>query len=170
MQSQRVRHDLVTEQQIPNKREFFQANCLLAGTWEGGWWRGDRWSCFCFSCYHTWSDTAVLTGWSLGCRFFPFITINISCHSHLACRVSVEKSAHGLTEVPLYAICFFSLIAFNISSLSLIFDSLITMYLGVFLLVYPFWDSMLPEFGWLFPFPCSGSFQLLSLQMFFSFF
>ena len=84
---------------------------------------------------------------SLGCRFFPFITINISCHSHLACRVSVEKSAHGLTEVPLYAICFFSLIAFNISSLSLIFDSLITMYLGVFLLVYPFWDSMLPEFG-----------------------
>ena len=32
----------------------------------------------------------------LGCRFFPFITLNITCHSLLACRVSVEKSADSL--------------------------------------------------------------------------
>ena len=28
----------------------------------------------------------------LGCRFFPFITLNISCHSLLACIVSAEKN------------------------------------------------------------------------------
>ena len=28
---------------------------------------------------------------NLGCRFFPFSTLNISCHSLLACRVSVER-------------------------------------------------------------------------------
>jgi len=47
-----------------------------------------------------------LVGWSiLGCRFFPFITLNISRHSLLACRVSVEKSADNLMGVPLYVIC-----------------------------------------------------------------
>ena len=30
----------------------------------------------------------------LGCRLFPFITLNILCHSLLACRVSAEKSAN----------------------------------------------------------------------------
>ena len=37
----------------------------------------------------------------LGCGFFCFITLNISCHSLLACRVSVEKSADNLIRVPL---------------------------------------------------------------------
>ena len=45
---------------------------------------------------------------NLGCRFFPFITLNISCHSLLACRVSAEKSAVNLMGVPLYVICRFS--------------------------------------------------------------
>ena len=43
----------------------------------------------------------------LGCRFLPFITLNISCHSLLECRVSVEKSADSLMGVPLYIICHF---------------------------------------------------------------
>ena len=30
---------------------------------------------------------------NLGCRFFSFSTLNISCHSLLACRVSAERSA-----------------------------------------------------------------------------
>ena len=38
--------------------------------------------------------------------------------------------------VPLYVICHFSLVAFNIFSLSLIFVSLITICLSVFLLVF----------------------------------
>ena len=71
-----------------------------------------------------------LAGWSiLGCRFFHFITLNISSHCLLACRVSVEKSADNLMGVPLYIICHFSLVAFNILSLSLIFVCLITMCL-----------------------------------------
>ena len=84
---------------------------------------------------HTESDTTEATEQQkqqqqsiLGCRFFPFITLNISCHSILAGRVSVEKSADNLMGVPLYVICHFSLVAFNILSLFLIFVSLITMY------------------------------------------
>ena len=70
---------------------------------------------------------------NLGCRFFPFITLNISCHSLLACRISAEKSAGSLMGVPLYIICHFSLVAFN-NLLSLIFVYLITMCLSMFLL------------------------------------
>ena len=70
----------------------------------------------------------------LGHSFFPFTTLNAQCHSLLACRVSVEKSADSLMGVPLYVICCFSLVAFNILSLSLIFVSLITMCLNRFLL------------------------------------
>ena len=54
----------------------------------------------------------------LDCRFFPFITLSISCHSLLACRVSAEKSAVNLLGVPLYVMCRFSLAAFNNFSLS----------------------------------------------------
>ena len=40
---------------------------------------------------------SLLAGQSiLGCRFFPFITLSISCHSLMACRFSVEKSADSL--------------------------------------------------------------------------
>jgi len=53
-------------------------------------------------------------------------------HFLLACRISVEKSADSLTGVTLYVICHFSLVAFNMLSLSLIFVSLITMCLVVF--------------------------------------
>jgi len=60
--------------------------------------------------------------------------LSISWHSLLACRFSAEKSADNLIGVPLYVIYFFSLAAFNISSLSLILVHLIDMCLGVFLL------------------------------------
>ena len=70
----------------------------------------------------------------LGCRYFLFISLSILCHSLLACRVFVEKSTDNLMGVPLYVICHFSLVAFNILSLSLIFVIVITMCLGVFFL------------------------------------
>ena len=70
---------------------------------------------------------------NLGCRFFPFSTLNISCHSPLACRVSAEKSAVKYMGFPLCITCCFSLAAFNIISLFLVFVSLISMCLGVFL-------------------------------------
>ena len=50
----------------------------------------------------------------LGYRISLFIPLNISCHSLLTCRVSVEKSADNLMGVPLHVICHFSLVAFNI--------------------------------------------------------
>ena len=68
----------------------------------------------------------------LGCRFFPFSTLNISCHSLLACRVSFERSAVKYMGFPLYVTCCFSLAAFNILSLCLVFVHLISMCLGSF--------------------------------------
>ena len=50
--------------------------------------------------------------YNLGCRFFPFSTLNISCHSLLACRVSAERSAVKHMGFPLYVTCCFSLPAF----------------------------------------------------------
>ena len=52
----------------------------------------------------------------------------------LAWRVSAEKSAYNLMVIPLYVICCFSLVVFNIFNLGLIFFSLINMCLGSFLL------------------------------------
>ena len=104
----------------------------------------------------------ILTGYSnLGCVFFPFSTLNISCHSFLAYRVSAERSAVKCMEFPLYVTCCFSLAAFNILSLCLVFVSLIGICLGVFLLgfiLYGFFASL--GVDWLFPFPCWGNFQL----------
>ena len=45
----------------------------------------------------------------------------MSCHSLLACRVSAERSAVNLMGIPLYVTFYFSLAAFNIFSLYLIF-------------------------------------------------
>ena len=66
----------------------------------------------------------------------------MSCHSLLACRVSAERSAVNLMGIPLYVICCFSLAAFNIFSLYLIFDSLINMCLGVFLLGFILYGTL----------------------------
>ena len=77
----------------------------------------------------------ILVGYSnLGWRFFPFSTLNTSCHSLPACRVSAERSAVKHMGFPLYVTSCFSLTAFNTLSLCLVFVSLISMCLGVFLL------------------------------------
>ena len=77
----------------------------------------------------------ILAGYSnLGCRFFSFITLSMSCPSLLAWRVSIERPAALLMGIPLCVICCFSLAAFNICSLCLIFVNLIYMYLRVFCL------------------------------------
>ena len=75
----------------------------------------------------------ILAGNSnLGCRFFTFFTLSMSCHSLLAWRVSIERSAVILMGIPLCVICCFSLAAFNICCLCLMFVNLINMYLWVF--------------------------------------
>ena len=85
----------------------------------------------------------ILVGCSnLGCRFFLFSTLNISCHSLLVCRVSAEKSAVKCMGFPLYVTCCFSLAAFNILSLCLVFVSLISVSWRVSPCIYPVWDSL----------------------------
>ena len=77
----------------------------------------------------------MLAGYcNLGCRFFPFSTLTISCHSPLVCRVSARRSAVKHMGFPLYVTCCFSLAAFHIFSLCLVFVSLISMCLGMFFL------------------------------------
>ena len=68
---------------------------------------------------------------NLGYRSLLFMTLNVSCQSLLACKVSFEKSADSLTATPLQVILWFSLAAFQILSLSLTFCILIMMCLGV---------------------------------------
>ena len=77
------------------------------------------------------------------------MTLNISCHTLLACRVSVEKSADQLMGVPLYVIFHFPRVAYNILSLSLIFVSLITIYLGVLLLVFILSGTLCASWTWM---------------------
>ena len=70
-----------------------------------------------------------------GCRSLLSITLNISCQSFLACRVSVEKSTDRLMRVPFYLTNCFSLDDFKILSLSLAIAILIMICLGVGLFV-----------------------------------
>ena len=85
---------------------------------------------------------------NLGCRFFPFNTLNISCHSLRACRVSVEKSAGSLMRGPLYVICHFFPCCFQcfIFVINLCqFDYYVSWCVPPW--VYPAWDYALPGFG-----------------------
>ena len=81
--------------------------------------------------------------------FFAFITLNMSCHSLFTCRVSAEKSAVNLMGIPFYIICCFSLAAFNIFSLYLIFDSLVNMCLGVFPIGFVLYGTLYTSSTWL---------------------
>ena len=40
--------------------------------------------------------------WLQGFSFFLFSTLNMSCHSHQACKVPAEKAVDDLGRVPLY--------------------------------------------------------------------
>ena len=83
-----------------------------------------------------------------------FTTLSMLCHTLLLCRISAEKSADSLMGVPWYIIYWYPLPAFNIISLSLIFDILITTCPSVILfIVDPVGFSMISRPGGMFPFP-----------------
>ena len=86
---------------------------------------------------------------NLGCRFFPFTTLNISCHFLLACRLFAERSTVKIIEFPLYVTCSFSFAAFNIISSCLVFISLISMCLGMFLLGLVLYGTLWASWTWL---------------------
>ena len=94
----------------------------------------------------------------------------MSCHSLLACRVSAERSAVNLIQgIPLYVICCFSLAAFNIFSLYLIFDSLIYMCLGMFPLGFILYGAHCASWSWLtISFPILGKFWTIISSNIFS--
>ena len=92
----------------------------------------------------------ILAGYSnLGCRLFSFITLSMSCHSLLAWRVSIERSAVILMGIPLWVICCFSLATFNICSVCLIFINLINMCLGVFHLGFILFGTLWVSWTWM---------------------
>ena len=82
------------------------------------------------------------------------------CHSFLACRVSVEKSADSLMKVTLYVVIFpLLLLTFY---LSLIFVILITVCLIVFLLGFILLGTLCASWTWLtISFPMSGKFSAI---------
>ena len=88
-------------------------------------------------------DTVILV-----VDFPPFSTLNISCHSLLAWRVSAERSAVERMGFPLYVTCCFSLAALNILSLGLVFVSLISMCLGMFLLGFILYGTLCASWTW----------------------
>ena len=79
---------------------------------------------------------------NLGCIFSPFSTLNISCHFLLTYRVSAERSAVKCMRFPLNFTCCFSLAAFNIRSLCLVFVCFISMCFGVFLLGFILYGTL----------------------------
>ena len=94
-------------------------------------------------------------------RFFPFSTLNISCHSLLACRVSAERSTVKHMGFLLYVTSCFSLAAFNILSLCLVFVLWLVCVLACFSLGLSCMGLFVPlGLDWLIPFPCWGNFQL----------
>ena len=111
----------------------------------------------------------ILAGYSnLGCRFFSFITLSMSCQSLLARRVSIERLAVILMEIPLCVICCFTLAAFNSYSLCLIFVNLINMCLGVFCLGFILFGTLWVSWTWVaISFPILGKFSaIISSSMF----
>ena len=91
---------------------------------------------------------------------------NLATEQQQPCGVqnSAEKSADNLMGFPLCVTCCFPLVAFNIFSLYLIFVSLISICLGIFLLGFILFGTLCTLWTWvMFPFPCYGRFQSLYL-------
>ena len=102
-----------------------------------------------------------LAGWRiLGWRFFPFIMLNISCQSLLACRVSVAKSTDSLMGF-LFYVCCFSHFAFNVLYLSNICQ-FAYMCFGVALLGFILPAALCASWIWLaISFPMLGKFSVI---------
>ena len=95
----------------------------------------------------------------LGCGFFHFITLNISCHSLLACKVFVEISADSLMGFPLYVICHFSLSYFIFVFNFCQFDYYVSWCVSPW--VYPAWDCVCFQTWLTIFFPMLGKFSTI---------
>ena len=84
---------------------------------------------------------------NLNCRFFPSSTLNISCHSLLVYRFSVERSAVKHMGFPFMILV--SPLLILMFSLCLIFASLISFCLGMFLLGFILYGTLCTSWTWL---------------------
>ena len=112
----------------------------------------------------------ILAGYNnLGCRLFSLIILSMSCHSLLAWRVSIERSAVILMGIPLCVICCLSLAAFNICFLCSVFVNLINMCLGVFRLGFILFGTLWVSWTWvIISFPSLGKFSTIISSSIFS--
>ena len=112
----------------------------------------------------------ILAGYNnLSCRLFSFIILSMSCHSLLAWRVCIERSAVILMGIPLCVICCFSLAASNIYSLCLIFVNLVNMCLGVFRLGFILFGTLWVSWTWVvISLPILGTFSTIISSTIFS--
>ena len=100
--------------------------------------------------------------WTVG--FFSFITFK-----YVLPRISIERSVVILTGIPLSVICCFSLAAFNICSLCLIFVNLINMCLGVCCLGFILFGTPWVSWTWvIISFPVLGKFSTIISSSIFS--
>ena len=103
---------------------------------------------------------------NLDCRSQFFMTLNISCQSLLACKVSFEKSADSHMGTPLQVTLCFSLAAFNILFIFKLWHFNYDVSRSGPLCIHLVWDSVLPGLACLFPSPNQGSFLSLFLNTF----
>ena len=80
---------------------------------------------------------------NLGCRSLLFITLDTSCQFFLAYKVSFEKSSDNLMGAPLQITNCFSLAAFEVLSVSLIWHFNYDVSWSGPLCVHLVWDSVL---------------------------
>ena len=101
---------------------------------------------------------------------FPFHHFKYILLFPLAFRVSVEPSAVCLMGIPLYVICCFYLAVFNSYYLYLMFVSLINICLGMFLLRFILYETLLAFLNWVAnSFPILGKFLTIISSNIFSY-
>ena len=112
----------------------------------------------------------ILAGYSnLGCRLFSFINLSMFCHSLLAWRVYIDRLEVIFIGITLCFICCFSLAAFNICSLCLIFVNLINVCLGVFHLGFILFGTVWVSWTWVaIFFPILGKLSAIISSIIFS--
>ena len=79
---------------------------------------------------------------NLSCSYFPFSTLNILCHSLLAFRFSVEKSANSLMGTPLDTTFCFSVAACKKSLFIFILQHFNYIYQHGSVSVHLIWDPL----------------------------